>query len=146
MAIPRFSAPYAADDAPLIRRYIAETRLDAAAEQRIDKRATRLIEAIRARSGAIGGLEDFLREFALSTREGLALMVLAEALLRVPDTATQDRLIEDKIGSADWSEHSTHGEKLFVAGAIWGLGISGRIVAPGETPEGLVTALVRRLG
>ena len=146
IAIGPFAAAYAPDDAALIRRFIVETNLPDAAEKRIDERTTALIAAIRGHSGAIGGLEDFLREFALSTREGLALMVLAEALLRVPDAATQDRLIEDKIGSGDWSEHAGHGGKLFVAASIWALGVSSRIVHPGETPEGLVTGLVKRLG
>ncbi len=145
-AIPAFAAPYAADDAALIRAFIAETRLGAETEQRIDKRATRLITAIRDSAGGIGELEDFLREFALSTREGLALMVLAEALLRVPDTATQDRLIEDKIGSGDWSEHGGRGGKPFVAASIWALGLTSRIVYPGDTPERLVAGLVSRLG
>jgi len=141
-----FAAPYAPDDAALLNRYIADTRLDSAAEARIDATATALIEEIRARSGAIGGLEDFLREFALSTREGLALMVLAEALLRIPDTATQDKLIEDKLGGGDWDEHAGHGDKLFVAASIWALGLSSRIVQPGDTPQGIVGGIVRRLG
>ena len=145
-AVPAFAAPYAPPDEPLIRRYVDETRLDAEAERRIDARATRLIDAIRAHSGAIGGLEDFLRAFALSTREGLALMALAEALLRVPDAATQDRLIEDKIGGADWEARSAAGEKLFVAASVWALGLTSRIVHPGDTPEGIVAGVVRRLG
>ena len=66
----------------------------------IDARATRLIEAIRAQAGGLGGIEDFLHAYSLSTQEGLALMVLAEALLRVPDAATADRLIEDKLSAA----------------------------------------------
>ena len=143
---PRFAAPYAPDDSELIRGFIAATRFDAAAETRIDDSATALVEAIRAKAGAIGGLEDFLREFALSTREGLALMVLAEALLRIPDAATQDRLIEDKLGGGDWDEHSGKGDKLFVAASIWALGLSSRLVQPGDTPQGIVSGLVRRLG
>ena len=59
--------------------------------------ATRLVEAIRAKTGGLGGIEDFLHAYSLSTREGLALMVLAEALLRVPDADTANRLIEDKL-------------------------------------------------
>ncbi len=145
-AIPAFAAPYAADDAALIRAFIAETRLGEETERRIDQRAARLITAIRDAAGGIGELEDFLREFALSTREGLALMVLAEALLRVPDAATQDRLIEDKIGSGDWSEHSGRGGKPFVTASIWALGLTSRIVYPGDTPERLVAGLVSRLG
>ena len=143
-AIPAFAESYAPDDTALIRAFIAETRLDDVAERRIDRLAGGLITAIRDAAGGIGELEDFLREFALSTREGLALMVLAEALLRVPDAATQDRLIEDKLGSGDWSEH--RGEKPFVAASIWALGLTSRIVYPGDTPERLVAGLVSRLG
>src|SRR5215213_4164069 len=145
VAIPIFTAPYAGDDDALVNAYIAETRLDTASEAEIDARAARLIDAIRAHSGAIGGLEDFLRAFALSTREGLALMVLAEALLRVPDASTQDRLIEDKLGGGDWGDHG-HGEKFLVAASIWALGVTSRILHPGDTPERLIAGLVKRLG
>ena len=141
-----FTAPYAPDDAALIRAFIVETRLDEAAERRIDQRTTGLITTIRNSAGGVGELEDFLREFALSTREGLALMVLAETLLRVPDAATQDRLIEEKIGGGDWNERTGRGEKLFVAASIWALGLTSRIVQPDDTPEGLVGGLVKRLG
>src|SRR6185295_10585660 len=99
---PAFSAPYAPLDEQLAEQLLAQAPRDAAAEARIDRQATRLVEAIRAESGGLGGIEDFLREYSLSTREGLALMVLAEALLRVPDAATADRLIEDKLSSGDW--------------------------------------------
>src|SRR6185295_20393663 len=91
--LPVFSAPYAAPDEALAAALLANAPREAAAERRIDARATRLVEAIRAKSGGLGGIEDFLREYSLSTREGLALMVLAEALLRVPDAATADSLI-----------------------------------------------------
>ncbi len=79
---------------------LAQAARPAEAEARIDRRATGLIEAIRRRIGGLGGIEDFLHAYSLSTKEGLALMVLAEALLRVPDAATSDRLIEDKLASA----------------------------------------------
>ena len=143
---PVFDAPYAPDDAALIRRFISDTRLDEAAERRIDIRATRYIEAIRAHSGVIGDLDDFLREFGLSTPEGLALMVLAEALLRVPDNATQDRLIEDKLAGGDWREHSAEAETWLVLASTWALGLSSRIVRPGEAPDGIIGGLVKRLG
>ena len=87
------------------RRLLAGARLAPERERRIDARARDLIEAIRARSGGLGGVEEMLREYALSTKEGLALMVLAEALLRVPDAATADRLIEDKLGQGDFAHH-----------------------------------------
>src|SRR5215470_2278514 len=95
-SVPAFDAPYAAPDETLANRLIADSSRPAAAEKRIDARATKLVEGIRAHAGGLGGVEDFLHAYSLSTREGLALMVLAEALLRVPDAATADRLIEDK--------------------------------------------------
>ncbi|MGH6852173.1 MAG: bifunctional proline dehydrogenase/L-glutamate gamma-semialdehyde dehydrogenase, partial [Methylocella sp.] len=92
-----FSAPYAPDDEVLAAELLALAGLDPKAEARIDRRALRLIDSVRAKSMRIGGVEDLLREYSLSSEEGLALMVLAESLLRVPDDLTADRLIEDKL-------------------------------------------------
>ena len=116
------------------------------AEARIDDRARRYIAAIRARTGGLGGVEDFLHEYALSTKEGLALMVLAEALLRVPDDATADLLIEDKLSAADFSHHAPRSGALLVSASAWALGITARVVAAHETPETILHSLVRRLG
>ncbi len=102
--------------------------------------------AIRARVGGLGGVEDFLHAYALSTKEGLALMVLAEALLRVPDADTADRLIEDKLKAGDWTHHDARSTALLVSASAWTLGITARVIHPGETPEGIVEALVKRLG
>ncbi|MCC2112120.1 MAG: proline dehydrogenase family protein, partial [Hyphomicrobiales bacterium] len=144
--LPSFSAPYAADDAALVAALIGQTRLDPAADGRIDEMATLLINEIRDRAGAIGGVEDFLREYGLSTKEGLALMVLAEALLRVPDGETADRLIEDKLAAADWAEHTGQGDTWLVSASTWALGLTSRIVHPGETPESILGGLVKRIG
>src|SRR5881275_2430539 len=132
--IMAFDAPYAPPDEAIAERLLAEAPRPADAERRIDARATGLVEAIRARAGGLGGVEDFLREYSLSTREGLALMVLAEALLRVPDAATADRLIEDKLASGDWTHHETKSRALLVSASAWALGVSARIVHPGEKP------------
>ena len=94
----------------------------------------------------LGGVEDFLHAYALSTKEGLALMVLAEALLRVPDADTADRLIEDKLKAGDWAHHDARSAALLVSASAWTLGITARVIQPGETPEGIVEALVKRLG
>jgi RHH-type transcriptional regulator, proline utilization regulon repressor / proline dehydrogenase / delta 1-pyrroline-5-carboxylate dehydrogenase len=107
-SFPPFSAPYAPDDRGIAVGLLQAARLDEAQERRIDGTATRLIEAIRADDDPLGGVEDMLREFALSTKEGLALMVLAEALLRVPDARTADQFIEDKLGQGDFIHHETH--------------------------------------
>ncbi|MGH6860475.1 MAG: bifunctional proline dehydrogenase/L-glutamate gamma-semialdehyde dehydrogenase PutA, partial [Phyllobacterium sp.] len=104
------------------------------------------IATIRKEASGIGGVEDFLREYGLSTREGLALMVLAEALLRVPDAATQDKLIEDKLKQGHWSEHEPSGDTWFVSASAWALGLSAKVIKPGETPEGVLSSLVKRIG
>src|SRR3981081_2021119 len=98
-----FSVPYAPPDETVTEVLLAGASRAAMAEQRIDQRARRLIQGIRAKAGGLGGIEDFLHAYSLSTKEGLALMVLAEALLRVPDSATANRLIEDKLAAGDWS-------------------------------------------
>ena len=144
-ALP-FTPPYAEDDKTIAARLLAGARLSPERERRIDERATRLIEAIRAKGSGLGGVEEMLREYALSTKEGLALMVLAEALLRVPDAATADRLIEDKLGSADFAGHEAKSDAFLVSASAWALGITARIIQPGETPEGILRQLTKRLG
>ncbi|MCC6890943.1 MAG: L-glutamate gamma-semialdehyde dehydrogenase [Hyphomicrobiales bacterium] len=116
------------------------------AERRIDERARRLIAGIRARAGGLGGIEDFLHAYSLSTKEGLALMVLAEALLRVPDDATTDRLIEDKLATGDWDTAQLKSDAFLVSASAWTLGITARIIQPGETPETILESLLKRLG
>src|ERR1043166_3094498 len=141
-----FAAPYALSDEAIAAGFLEQAARADDAEARIDARATRLGAAIRAESGGLGGIEDFLREYSLSTKEGLALMVLAEALLRVPDAATADRLIEDKLAAADWAHHEAKSAALLVSASAWALGISARIIQPGETPETILESLGKRLG
>src|SRR5512132_2053373 len=143
---PPFSAPYTPDDRVMAGRLLGAARLDAAQEERIDRAATRLIEAIRGNDDPLGGVEDMLREFALSTKEGLALMVLAEALLRVPDARTADQFIEDKLGQGDFVHHETKSSAFLVNASAWALGMSARVIQPGETPEGTIGRLARRFG
>ncbi|WP_299860268.1 bifunctional proline dehydrogenase/L-glutamate gamma-semialdehyde dehydrogenase PutA [uncultured Hoeflea sp.] len=145
-ALTAFHAPHAPDDDRLAQQFARDLTFTSAQDRAIDARATKLIEAIRTESGQIGGVEDFLRDYGLSTREGLALMVLAEALLRVPDALTQDRLIEDKLKEGGWSDHEAHGDTWFVSASAWALGMSARVIKPGETPEGVMRGLVKRMG
>jgi len=145
MSTPEFRAPYAEPDEALAARFLAAAHRPPDAEARIDARATRLIEAIRARSSGLGGVEDFLHAYSLSTREGLALMVLAEALLRVPDAATADRLIEDKLRAGDWS-HPLGRPSALVSASAWTLGITARVIQPGETPDNILDGVVKRIG
>jgi RHH-type transcriptional regulator, proline utilization regulon repressor / proline dehydrogenase / delta 1-pyrroline-5-carboxylate dehydrogenase len=143
---PLFRAPYAPADEGLASALLAGAGRSDDSEARIDERATRLVTAIRDRVGGLGAVEDFLHAYALTTKEGLALMVLAEALLRVPDAGTADRLIEDKLKAGDWVHHDARSTGLLVSASAWTLGIAARVIHPGETPEGIVEALVKRLG
>jgi RHH-type proline utilization regulon transcriptional repressor/proline dehydrogenase/delta 1-pyrroline-5-carboxylate dehydrogenase len=144
--LPPFKASYAPDDRVIAARLLERTGLSAEQEARIDRTATRLIEAIRTNGDRLGGVEDMLREFALSTKEGLALMVLAEALLRVPDARTADQFIEDKLGQGDFVHHETKSSAFLVNASAWALGVSARVISPGEAPEGTIGRLAKRLG
>jgi RHH-type proline utilization regulon transcriptional repressor/proline dehydrogenase/delta 1-pyrroline-5-carboxylate dehydrogenase len=142
-----FRPAYAPDDALLAARFLAGATLAPAREARIDVEARRLITAIRDSASGIGGIEALLREYSLSTPEGLALMVLAEGLLRVPDDATADRLIEDKLGQGGFADGGSHqAESLLVSASAWALGLSARLIGPTDTPEGILRGVVRRLG
>jgi RHH-type proline utilization regulon transcriptional repressor/proline dehydrogenase/delta 1-pyrroline-5-carboxylate dehydrogenase len=103
--------------------------------------ARRLIEGLRA-TPSRGGVQALVQEYALSSQEGVALMCLAEALLRIPDTATRDALIRDKIAGGDWTAHLGDGRSLFVNAATWGLVVTGKLT--GNTDDrGLGNALAR---
>ena len=143
---PVFHAPYAEDDGAIAGRLLAGSRREPAAKARIDARASGLIEAIRTRKVGLGGIEELLREYSLSTKEGLALMVLAEALLRVPDAATADRLIEDKLGQGDFAHHESKSDAFLISASSWALGLTARIIQPGETPTSIIGNLSKRLG
>lgn len=141
-----FSVAFAPEDTTVLDDALAATTLMPEAEASVRDRAKALIEGIRKSASTMGGVEDFLREYGLTTREGLALMVLAEALLRVPDATTQDKLIEDKLREGGWSEGDGHGDTMFVAASAWALGLSAKVLQPGETPETVIGSLVKRIG
>ncbi|HEX2794179.1 MAG TPA: bifunctional proline dehydrogenase/L-glutamate gamma-semialdehyde dehydrogenase PutA [Croceicoccus sp.] len=101
----------------------------------------RLVRALR-RDGQRGGVEDLVKEYSLDSQEGVALMCLAEALLRIPDDATRDALIRDKIAPGDWQAHLGEGRSLFVNAATWGLVVTGKLTAS-VNDSGLSSALTR---
>ena len=141
-----FRTEFAPRDEAIAENLLAKASLGKDAEQRIDQTATGMIESIRSKSSGLGGVEELLREYSLSTPEGLALMVLAEALLRVPDAATSDQLIEDKLSQGDFLHHETQSGALLVSASAWALGVTARVIQPGETPHSMIGQLVKRLG
>ena len=124
--------------------------LVATERQTVRQRAESLVVQTRSHARKQGVVESFLKEFSLGTREGLALMCLAESLLRTPDEATRDQLIAEKIASADWAVHMGHSENWFVNASTLGLMLTGRIVDVDERAKrdfgGYVTDIAARIG
>src|SRR6056297_1522227 len=135
-----------ADERAVLDRLIAETALSPKDRARITARGADLVRAIRGQASP-GLMEVFLAEYGLSTEEGIALMCLAEALLRVPDAETIDALIEDKIAPSDWGKHLGHSASSLVNASTWGLMLTGKVLAdrkPG--PAGHLRGAIKRLG
>ncbi|MGC8476899.1 MAG: trifunctional transcriptional regulator/proline dehydrogenase/L-glutamate gamma-semialdehyde dehydrogenase [Acetobacteraceae bacterium] len=112
--------------------------------EQVRRGAATLVLALRAK-GSRGLVEALLQEYALSSQEGVALLCLAEALLRIPDAATRDALIHDKIGRGDWQAHLAGSHPLFIHAATWGLLLTGRLTAT-TSQTGLSAALTRLIG
>ncbi len=141
---------YLADETDCVNDLLTRAKLDAAARQRIHAHATQLVEAVRRNRTAKGGVEEFLRQYDLSSQEGMVLMCLAEALLRIPDADTADKLIRDKIMDGKWEEHLGASPSLFVNASTWGLMLTGKLIALDQSVERNVSnymaKLVTRLG
>ena len=135
------------DEAQLLRVLVDEARLDPAARRRIAASALALVRGVRAEAGQ-PLMESFLAEYGLSTSEGVGLMCLAEALLRVPDAQTIDDLIRDKIEPSDWGAHLGRSSSPLVNASTWALMLTGRLLDEDTEagPVGALRGLVRRLG
>jgi RHH-type transcriptional regulator, proline utilization regulon repressor / proline dehydrogenase / delta 1-pyrroline-5-carboxylate dehydrogenase len=134
------TAAYRRDEAEALAPLLAAATLDEATRAAIRKTATALVTGLRARKRG-GAVESLVQEYALSSEEGVALMCLAEALLRIPDDATRDALIRDKIADGDWRAH-LGGKPLFVNAATWALVVTGKLVGTADD-KGLGAALMR---
>jgi RHH-type transcriptional regulator, proline utilization regulon repressor / proline dehydrogenase / delta 1-pyrroline-5-carboxylate dehydrogenase len=141
---------YLAEEAALVRELAGIARVDAEETARIRDTAIRLVESVRKNRRRVSGLDAFLQQYDLSSQEGVVLMCLAEALLRVPDKETADRLISDKLSSADWRSHLGTSDSTFVNASTWGLMLTGRIIRPAnrdvEQPAKFMQRLVSRMG
>ena len=135
------TAAYRLDEAEAVRPLLEAATLPEPLCAQIRATASRLVTGLRQnRRGS--GVEALVQEYSLSSEEGVALMCLAEALLRIPDDATRDALIRDKIADGDWTAHLGGGRSLFVNAASWGLAVTGKLV--GSVDErGLGAALAR---
>jgi RHH-type proline utilization regulon transcriptional repressor/proline dehydrogenase/delta 1-pyrroline-5-carboxylate dehydrogenase len=127
-----------------VNNLLSEATFAPEALARIANTAHALVIETRKRRQKQKGLDAFLREYDLSTEEGIALMCLAEALLRIPDKTTIDQLISDKISTAEWSDHLNKSGSLFVNAATWSLMLTGKIYTPTtKNKKNLLTSLQR---
>ncbi|MBL8666027.1 MAG: bifunctional proline dehydrogenase/L-glutamate gamma-semialdehyde dehydrogenase PutA [Rhodospirillales bacterium] len=134
--------PPPAEEGACVRALLGGLAFPADARRRAEARAGRLVEAVRGRRA--GGLDAFLHAYGLSTEEGVLLMCIAEALLRIPDEATRERLIRDKLSAADWERHLGRSGSVLVNASTWALMLTGRLVRlHGEIGHGLAASFRR---
>ncbi len=141
---------FLADEERVVRGLADYARFDAETSTAVEGAARRLVESVRQAPASKSGLDAFLRQYDLSSQEGVILMCLAEALLRIPDDETADRLIADKLRAGDWASHLGDSQPLFVNASTWGLMLTGRIVRLDAddvaAPAGAIGRVVARIG
>ena len=138
-----------ADEATVVRELSAKARLSAEEGRSTTELAAHLVQAVRKNRQKQGSIDAFMQEYSLSSEEGVVLMCLAEALLRIPDGATADKLIADKIGGKDWQSHIGQSDSLFVNASAWGLMLTGKFIELGNAKldvAGFLKRLVSRSG
>ncbi len=141
---------YLADEQATVKARIEAADLDGSTRDAIVEQARELVRAIREADKDVQGIDALMAEYDLSSEEGIVLMCLAEALLRVPDGETADRLIRDKLAKGQWDEHMGHSDSTFVNASTWGLMLTGRFVQLGSNtqarPSNFLKGMVSRLG
>ncbi|NND37243.1 MAG: bifunctional proline dehydrogenase/L-glutamate gamma-semialdehyde dehydrogenase PutA, partial [Gammaproteobacteria bacterium] len=146
----RINPGYLADEEALVRELARDARCAEDARAGIEAFAESLVERVRGARSTSTGLDSFLTQYDLSSAEGVALMCLAESLLRVPDADTADLLIADRLAAGDWQRHLGDSESMFVNASTWGLMLTGRLIGPASDAEkdasGFVHRLIARLG
>jgi len=133
------------DERQAVAAALAAKPLGAEDRDAVRQEAEALVRSARRGANRQGVVESFLQEFSLSTREGLALMCLAEALLRTPDEETRDRLIAEKIASADWASHAGQSDSMLVNASTWSLMLTGKLIDPDEEARTDLGGFIRRL-
>ena len=136
---------YLADEASIVERLLPLARPQPALKGKIEDTARSLAENVRARQHNSSGLHAFLNHYDLSSHEGVVLMCLAEALLRIPDAGTMDALIADKLNSGDWEQHLGQDSSLFVNASTWGLMLTGKLLYHGQEDTSVLPDLLRKL-
>jgi len=141
----RMSEAYHRDEAEAVAELIRIAELDSASKQAVHALALDLVKRVRAKKDAQSAVESFMRQYDLSSDEGVLLMCVAEALLRIPDAETADKLISDKLGEADWAAHQGKSDSMFVNAGTWGLMLTGKIVKLADDTKKNFSGALRRL-
>ncbi|MFO7859228.1 MAG: bifunctional proline dehydrogenase/L-glutamate gamma-semialdehyde dehydrogenase PutA [Ectothiorhodospiraceae bacterium] len=136
---------YLADETATVEQLLAEAASDQGHQSAVAETATGLVEHVRAHRVEQGGVDALLHEYDLSSKEGVVLMCLAEALMRVPDSGTADQLIQDKITAGNWESHLGHSESTFANASTWGLMLTGRVVRFDERTTSDLSSTMRRM-
>ena len=141
----RITAAWLRDETEAVNDLLAQATLPPAEREQVIDVAAGLVTRVRARAKDQSAVESFMRQYDLSSEEGVLLMCVAEALLRIPDKATADKLIRDKLGDADWKKHLGQSESLFVNASTWGLMLTGHLVNLAEDTRHDFTGALKRL-
>lgn len=143
----RISAAWLKDEVEAVQELLVEAQFNDDEREQVISLASGLVQRVRARADDRTAVESFMRQYDLSSEEGVLLMCVAEALLRIPDNVTADKLIRDKLGNADWKRHLGQSKSLFVNASTWGLMLTGKLVHLAEdTREDFSSALRRLVG
>ncbi|HEY0198367.1 MAG TPA: bifunctional proline dehydrogenase/L-glutamate gamma-semialdehyde dehydrogenase PutA [Rhodanobacter sp.] len=141
----RITAAWLRDETEAVDDLLAQATLPAVEREQVIDLAAGLVSRVRSRAKDQSAVESFMRQYDLSSEEGVLLMCVAEALLRIPDKATADKLIRDKLGEADWKRHLGQSESLFVNASTWGLMLTGHLVNLAEETRHDFSGALRRL-
>ncbi|MDX1557001.1 MAG: bifunctional proline dehydrogenase/L-glutamate gamma-semialdehyde dehydrogenase, partial [Xanthomonadales bacterium] len=136
---------YHGDEAEIVTGLLERARLEPSMSQRVNGLARWLVNEVRSRKEDQGVLEAFMQEYDLSSEEGVVLMCLAEALLRIPDDDTAEKLIADKLGDANWESHLGKSSSILVNASTWGLMLTGKLVRLGDGRGYSIGDALRRL-
>ena len=136
---------YRRDEIEAVQDMLQRAQMSDEERKNADELARRLVTQVRANRTKASGVDALMHEFSLSSEEGVALMCLAEALLRIPDAETRNKLIQDKLSEGNWRSHLNNSPSLFVNAAAWGLLITGKLTTP-NNDDTLGAALTRLLG
>ncbi|HPG95416.1 MAG TPA: bifunctional proline dehydrogenase/L-glutamate gamma-semialdehyde dehydrogenase, partial [Dokdonella sp.] len=141
----RITAAWSRDETESVNELLAQASMTPADRESVLAHAADLVARVRAKADNQSAVESFMREYDLSSEEGVLLMCVAEALLRIPDSETADKLIRDKLGEANWKKHVGASESLFVNASTWGLMLTGRLVNLAEETRSNFSGALKRL-